>query len=157
NTGVMLRHAENNDRMTWAAALTTNGQTTDDNPNNSRFTLTGRVTMLPVLADEGRRLVHVGVSFSDRQPTGDSTRYRARPENRFAPFYADTGEIPSDDVKLLGVEAAMVRGSNWLQAEWMASRTAAPAAGNPTFTGAYVEVGRFLTGEQRSYSRADGT
>src|SRR5262249_37326873 len=133
NVGLMLRHPERNDRLTWATSVTTNGKTTSDNPNNSKLTFTGRVTALPVFADGGRKLVHVGASFSDRHPTGDDIQYRARPEAHFAPYYADTGRIISDDVRLFGVEVAAVGGSNWLQAEWIRSDVDAEAVGNPTF------------------------
>lgn len=156
NVGLMLRHPEKNDRMTWAAAVTTNGKTTSDNPNNSDLTMTGRVTGLPVLEDGGRKLIHVGASVSDRNPTAGDIQYRARPEAHFAPFYADTGRIVSDDVRLYGFEVAAVAGPNWLQAEWIQSDVDADAVGDPTFSGAYLEVGRFLTGEHRAYDVSAG-
>src|SRR5690606_32216697 len=157
NVGLMLRHAENNDRLTWAASLTTNGGRTADNPNTSKLTFTGRATGLPVLFDDGSGFVHVGVSLSDRRPTSDDIRYQARPEARFAPVYADTGRVVSDRARLLGVELAVVKGSYWLQSEWIRAALDAPAAGDPRFTGSYLEVGRFLTGEQRAYDRTEGT
>lgn len=156
NFGVMLRHPEKRERMTWAAALTTNGKTTSDNPNNSDLTITGRVTGLPVFEDGGRKLVHLGASVSDRSPTAGDIQYRARPEAHFAPYYADTGRILSDEVHLFGVEVAAVGGSNWLQAEWIRSDVDADTVGNPTFGGAYLEVGHFLTGEHRAYDVAAG-
>jgi len=156
NVGLMLRHPENNDRLTWAASLTTDGGSTADNPNNSELTFTARVTGLPLLFDDGSGFVHVGIGLSDRRPTDDDIRYRARPEARSAPVYADTGCIASDRARLLGVELAVVRGGYWLQSEWIRAAVDAPAVGDPEFTGGYLEVGRFLTGEQRAYDRAEG-
>jgi len=148
NVGLMLRHAENNDRLTWAASLTTDGGSAADNPNNSELTFTGHVTGLPVLFDDGG-FVHVGISLSNRRPTDDDIRYQARPEAHSAPIYADTGSIAADRARLLGVELAVVRGSYWLQSEWITAAVDAPSDGDPRFTGSYFEVGRFLTGEQR--------
>ena len=151
NIGIMFRHPEKANRVFWAGSFTTNSQDTADNPNNSNITLTGRVTGLPVFADNGRRLVHVGASYSRRRPTGEDVRYRARPEARFAPFYADTGNIAADTVQLSGFEAAAVSGSNWIQGEWIQSKVDASALADPRFDGIYIEVGRFLTGETRFY------
>lgn len=157
NVGLMLRHAESNERLTWAASLTTNGGSTADNPNNSKLTFTGRATGIPVLFEDHSGFVHVGISISDRRPTSDDIRYRARPEARFAPVYADTGLIASDRTSLLGVELAIVKGSNWLQGEWIRASLNASAVGNPSLDGSYLEMGRFLTGEQRAYDRSEGT
>ncbi|HEX6994773.1 MAG TPA: porin [Gammaproteobacteria bacterium] len=156
NVGLMLRHPENNDRLTWAASLTTDGGSTADNPNNSELTFSGRVTGLPLLFEDGG-FVHVGIALSNRRPTDDDIRYQARPEARSAPVYADTGRIASDRARLLGVELAVVRRSYWLQSEWIRAAVEAPAVGDPRFTGGYLEIGRFLTGEQRAYDRAEGT
>ena len=86
---------------------------------------------MPVRSADGSRLVHLGMSFSNRHPTNDEVAYRARPEARFAPFYADTGEIETDDADLLGLELAAVRGSTWLQSEWIRSKVNAPELGDP--------------------------
>ena len=42
--------------------------------------------------DEGRRLLHLGASFSSRNPSSDDTRYRSRPEARFVDFLALMGD-----------------------------------------------------------------
>jgi phosphate-selective porin OprO/OprP len=49
-----------------------------------------------------------------------------------------------------------VRGSWWVQTEWIQSRVTASDLGDPVFGGAYVETGWFLTGETRFYRTEDG-
>jgi phosphate-selective porin OprO/OprP len=157
NYGLMVRHREINPRLTWAASLTTNSTDTDDNQGNSKLTVTGRITGLPVYHDQGRRLIHLGLAYSLRSPEGDEFRYRARPEARFAPFFVDTGTFPATGNSLVGLEFATVQGPWWVQAEGIGSFVSAEDAGDPTFTGAYVEAGWFFTGESRFYQTQDGT
>jgi phosphate-selective porin OprO/OprP len=157
NVGLSFRHAEADERLFWAVALTTNGQTTDDNRSNSNVTLTARLTGLPIFRDRGRRLLHLGGAFSVRSPTGDESQVVARPEARFAPFFVDTGVFPADRIVLVGAEVATVLGSTWIQAEWIRSFVDAPDVGDPAFGGAYVEAGRFLTGESRFYRTHEGS
>jgi phosphate-selective porin OprO/OprP len=156
NWGLMFRHSELEQRLHWAVSATTGGKTTDDNQNTANVTFTGHVTGLPVYRDDGRRLVHLGVSASVRSPSGNQVQYRARPEARFAPFFVDTGEIPTSEVTLAGGEIATVQGPFWAQAEWVRSFVNADDFGDLEFDGIYVEAGWFLTGETREYRTQDG-
>lgn len=155
--GIMLRHNEAIERMTWAASMTTSGRTTDDNRSAANITLTGRVTGLPLYDKERHRLIHLGVAYSSRKPSSGTEQYFARPEARFAPTYMDTGDIDSDQTHLLGFEAAAVRGPLWLQGEFIASRTESDELGNLEFGGWYVQAGYFLTGEHRLYETPEAT
>jgi phosphate-selective porin OprO/OprP len=157
NLGLMVRHTEVNERLFWAVSATTNGKVTDDNRSNATFSFTGRVTGLPQYRDKGRRLVHLGLSLSIRNPKGDTAAIAARPEARFAPFFADTGEFSSEETHLGALEFATVQGPWWVQAEALRSRAESPDFGDPEFGGAYVEVGWFLTGESRFYRTFDAT
>ena len=153
----MLRHTEAQSRLFWAVSMTTNGKSTDDNRNNADFTLTGRVTGLPMYRDEGRRLVHLGLGYSARVPENDTQRFRARPEARFAPFFVDTGDLFSDTGQLLGLEGATVQGPLWIQAEWITAWSDTDELGDLRFEGAYLEAGWFLTGESRYYKTEEAT
>jgi phosphate-selective porin OprO/OprP len=157
NLGIMFRHTEANNRLFWAVAATTKGKTTDDNRVNAKVTFTGRVTGLPLYRDQGRSLLHIGASYSIRDPKGDTAQLAARPEARFTPFFVDTGEFTADSVSLAGVEVAVVHGIYWAQGEWIGSDAETSDGSNPSFEGAYVEMGWFLTGESRFYRTQDGT
>src|SRR5262249_6442396 len=89
----------------------------------NRYTVSGRVTALPVWADDGRQLVHVGLSASQGSVVSDEFRLRARPALRNGPGYAipvivDTGTLPGSSEFLVGPELAAVLGPWTFQAEW---------------------------------------
>ena len=113
NLGLMFRHTEAHERMFWAVAATTIGRSTDDNRTESDIAFTGRLTGLPLFRDEGRRLLHLGLSYSARNPSNDEIQVAARPEARFAPFFIDTGTIAADSATLVGVELAWLHRRFW--------------------------------------------
>jgi phosphate-selective porin OprO/OprP len=155
--GWMIHDAGRKKRITWAAGIFSVGQTNDNNASGSALSLTGRFTYLPVYRNEGRDLIHVGVSLSSRSPRGGETRYRSRPEARFVDYLVDTGTMDVSQIKLIGLEFAAVRGPLWLQAEYIRSEAQAQNLDDPTFKGSYVQVGWFLTGESKSYRTNSGT
>ncbi len=85
NLGVLLHALQARERMSWALGFYTNSRDTEDNNSTSEFTFTGRATGLPLYRNGGRRLLHLGLSVSQRKPSGDTVQYGARPEARFAP------------------------------------------------------------------------
>jgi len=109
-----------------------------------------------VYRNEGRDLIHVGLSLSSRSPAGSDTRYRSRPEARFVQYLVDTGTIDASHITLVGLEFAGVRGPLWITAEHIRSKVSAQLVDNPTFKGSYVKVGWFLTGESKRYRANSG-
>ena len=141
----------------WSVGVFTKSKTTDDNRGTSDLTFTGRVVGLPRYKDEGKSLVHLGLSLSARTPAGNDVSYAARPEARFAPFFIDTGALSGNTVSLADLEVAVVHGPFWVQAEFMTAHPDVADVGILTFGGAYAEVGWFLTGESRPYRKHDNT
>jgi phosphate-selective porin OprO/OprP len=154
----MIRHAEIEERMQWSFAAITSGQSGEDNSGTSNITVTTRITGLPVLKEDGRYLVHVGVCYSLRSPRSGTIRYNTRPEARFVTPFLDTGVLSVDKNQLMGVEFATVQGAWWAQSEWIGSTLDAEDHGDPkfSFSGAYFEAGWFFTGESRTYRPRDG-
>jgi phosphate-selective porin OprO/OprP len=118
------------------------------------YLITGRLTGLPCWQDEGRSLLHLGLSYS-HQFSPETFGVSPTPESFLAQALVDSGSITSvEDVDRIGAELAWVRGPFSVQAE---------AIGNfvdrdgPTlrFWGAYVMVSWFVTGEHRGYERSD--
>jgi phosphate-selective porin OprO and OprP len=146
-TGMWFGNTYLDDRGTWSAAAFR-----PDNANSSDFFGTGqwgmqaRVTALPLYEDEGRHLLHLGLSGGWRNGTGTSggingIRLRARPELRdddpagsgpppagAIPNYflansnvgrlIDTKTINCSDDYLMGLELLYIRGAASLQAEY---------------------------------------
>jgi phosphate-selective porin OprO/OprP len=157
NLGFMLHDNARLGRMAWAVGLFSFGAKEEDNQSTSTFSLTGRVTGLPLYRDHGRTLIHVGASFSTREPRSSEVRYSSRPEARFVDTLVDTGAIVSEKMNLVGFEAAAVQSSVSIQTEAILSAVSSREMDDPRLWGAYVEAGWFISGEVRPYKQSDGT
>ena len=151
NIGAMIYDASKSRRFTWAVGAFSWGRENDDNASTSMLSVTGRLGFRPVRYNDGHTMLHLGASFSARSPDGDEERYRARPEARFVPVFADTGDIPATGNMLTGFEAAWKSGSWWAQGEWIQSRLESVEVGDPRFHGFAVQTGTFLTGQSRPW------
>jgi phosphate-selective porin OprO/OprP len=142
------------ERATWAVGLFREADSDGDGSGDGEYSVTARLTGLPVYEDEGRKLAHFGIAYSHRN-VDDDLRFRARPESHQAERFVDTREFAADDVELLGLEAALVYGPGSVQAEYVQAMVDGDNGSNPDFSGYYVEASYFLTGEQRKYKRAN--
>lgn len=158
NVGAMARNTLFKERMTWALGLF---KTTDDWPSENDsseedgYAVTGRVTGLPWLAEDGRHYLHLGASATRRNPDGPF-RYRARPEAHLAQQYLDTGVLETSSLFAYGAEALLVYGPASLQAEYVRSDLDIEAMGERSFDSYYVSGSWFLTGEHRPYAASEG-
>ena len=156
NMGLQASGAPLDQRMTWAIGPFVN---TDDHGSidaENGYSVTGRVTGLPIYADEGRTLIHVALDASYRD-TPDGFRLRVRPEFHLAPYFADTGTIHGKNLELFDEEAASVLGPLSFQTEILQGTTHGGSGEDRQFSGGYVMASYFLTGENRPYKRSSGT
>jgi phosphate-selective porin OprO/OprP len=151
NLGAMVYDASKSRRFTWAVGAFSWGSENEDNASTSTLSITGRLGVRPVRYNDGHTMLHLGASFSARNPDGGEERYRARPEARFVPYFADTGDIPATGNTLTGLEAAWKSGSWWAQGEWIQSKLESVEAGDPRFYGFALQAGFFLTGQSRPW------
>jgi phosphate-selective porin OprO/OprP len=188
-TGIWTGNSVFDQRMTWAgAAYFQDNNTVNPNTNSADVFgdgvagYTGRLTFLPLYENEGRCLLHLGVSGTWRNNARPGTnladprlaRFRARPQLRDAigdfgngvlpgnsTRLVDTGTFPSSSTGVLGLELFYVLGPLSLQAEyaWATAHSATFAGrdiGERGFEGGYVQLSYFLTGENRIYDRRLG-
>lgn len=153
NTGVMLHNTAIDDRLTWAAGVFRDSDSYGNSSGGGDYAGTARVTFVPWSDEENNRVSHVGVSYSLRSPQGDMARFRQRPEMHQAAYFVDTGTFASDDLSLVGLEAALVLGPCSIQGEYMMASSDASMASDPEFDGWYIQVSHFLTGEHRPYKK----
>lgn len=156
NVGYMLHDTAAKQRLQWAIGFFSFGQTNEANASNSVLSVTTRVTGLPIYRNDGRTLLHVGGSFSSREPRGGTVQYRSRPEARFVDFLIDTGDIEAGRIQLIGAEVAAVMGPLHIQTEFVQSQVEQTEFGDLDLWGYYVQAGWFLTGEHHSYDRELG-
>lgn len=99
-------------------------------------------------------LIHIGASaFHRENDQGDVTnRYRQRAHSHLANRYVDTSSFNAQSDTFYGAELAGVMGPLSAQAEWGWMKSKAPTDGvDAKFSGGYVDVSYFLTGESRPY------
>jgi len=159
NAGVMLQNHILDNRATYALGVFRDVGGFGEGEGDGKYNLTGRLTALPLYEDKGRKLVHLGVGYSYRNPNEDDVRYRQRPEAHLSPDrLVDTSDISANTVNLVGGEAALVYGPASLQGEYITADVDGRYSGSPDpdFSGYYIQASYFLTGENRAYKASGG-
>ncbi len=173
NAGIQISDAllgdPEKERLTLALGVfkeTDDWPSSNDSDEDQGYIVTSRVTGLPYYEEDGRRLVHVGLSYSHRNPDGAALRYGLRPESRLALFrYADTDNLPpsfrlrdarAETVDLFGGELAAVYGPFSVQGEYIRSDVDTTFGGSLSVDGYYAQASYFLTGEHRPYRNTSG-
>ena len=133
------------------------GEAQDRISEHNGFDFTTRLTGLPWYAEEGARLLHLGLAYiygiRNDVDIDDRIEYRARPESRLTDDrLADTGFFFAERLNLINPELAIVLGPLSFQGEYYYTFTDADGKGNPDFWGFYVQGSYFLTGEHRNYN-----
>jgi len=157
NTGVRFLNFLDHPRMSWSVGVfKETGGNGDDFTENGDYNITGRLTATPWYADEGRKVLHLGLGYSHKFTNEDAEetwlRFRKRPEIHISDLRpADTGNIPTDGADMFGPEAALMLGPFCLQGEYWYTKLDSEAYDDPAFSGYYVIGSYFLTGEHRTY------
>jgi phosphate-selective porin len=142
--GVRLQDGFHDDRASWAVGLYDQDGTQ----------ATARLTALPVWQDEGRRYLHVALDLRYNGDDDGTLRFSGRPESNVTPLYVDTGKIAAEHAWHTGLEAVWAEGPYTVGVEVAQASVAAPASGDPTFTGWYAVGSWTVTGGgPRPYDR----
>ena len=172
NTGIMAYNAPFHKRLYWGIGVFYDTDNTGafafNNYQNWNFT--ARLAGTPLYREKGRKLVHLGFSYSHqfRNVNAFRLRYRQRPEAHITSARTvNTGltRINTNSINLINPEFALVWGPFSLQGEYMlslptasrdtqANRNLFLTGSNPTFQGAYFYGSYFLTGEHRKYKQS---
>lgn len=156
NFGLMAANTVLDERMTLAAGVFRPSDDFGFTESDEAWAGTARVTGLPLWADDGRSLVHLGAAYSHRSFADDEGGFDSRPEVPLTVRALDTGDLALDTTDLVGAEAAWVHGPLSVQSEYVHSFADAPGGANPDFWGAYVYASWLLTGEHRAYKPGAG-
>ncbi len=156
STGVRLKGTAAGKRINWSAGWYNGWLTNDLSFSESGNIYNGRIAGLPVEANGGRRLLHVGAWGAYGDAREGSGQTRSRPEVYEAPFFVDTESFPADHFASVGFEFAAVEGPVTLAAEYSGIKTTAPRVGNPNFWAYYVQASWAITGETRPYGHLCG-
>ena len=166
NFGVTAAGSWQEKRVTWAGGFFLNtgsyssvGDSQDQISNADGFDLTGRITGLPIYRDEGRELVHLGLSYlhrfrndSEDDPTAQN---RTRPESRLTDDrLVDTSKFYDQGQSLISLETAWMNGPLSIQGEYF--HNFVNSHSSLDFNGWYLQGSWILTGETRKYQTAGG-
>lgn len=136
------------DKFNWAVGYFYDADNFGTSISEDDTNLTGRISFRPYYEDGDFFHIGLGASFKDR---ASSIRFRTRPENHIGARTVDTGTFSADSAEIFNAELATVMGPFWAMAEVYQVDVDSPANGDPSFDGAYVQAGWFLTGERRAF------
>jgi len=166
NVGINHQITLLNQQMTLALGAFLNtgsfsdvGDSLDRISEANGWDLTTRVTGLPWYEDSGKKLLHLGLSYTHQFRSMEDTgiELRARPESRLTNVrLVDTAEFSTKGMDLINPEMAIIAGPFSLQGEYFHLFSDSDTADNPRFWGFYLYGSCFITGEHRNYDRSNG-
>jgi len=157
NSGIGV-YGNRGDKIDWGIGAFYESDDSGISADEDNINVTGRVGFRPIYEDEGRRMLHVGVSASQKDlGAGGTFRFRARPEQHLTTRFVNTDRFEADSALLLGIELAGVQDRLWYSAEYISADVDSPLGGDPNFTGGYAQVGYYLTeGDHRRFKTKAG-
>jgi len=166
NFGISHQTTLLNQQMTWALGVFLNtgsfsdvGDSADQISEANGWDLTTRVTGLPWYEDNGKELLHLGLSYThqSRGIEDAGAQLRTRPETHLTNVrLVDTNEFLTKGMDRINTELAIVSGPLSLQGEYFHLFADSDEAGDPNFWGFYLYGSYFITGEHRNYDRSKG-
>jgi len=163
NTGFAAQNTLLEKKLLWQVGAYRNADDFGDGfSDNGDYNITARLAGVPIYADEGSKVLHLGASYSHQFRGGDfAERYRQRPESHLADRIVDTqspngADIPTNGVDLMDVAAAVVWGPASAQAEYIHAFVDGDGVSDTDYWGSYIEASYFLTGEHRNYELGKG-
>lgn len=124
----------------------------------STSAVTLKATGLAWYEAEGRRLMHFGLAISERIPDQGLIRINETPRSPLLDLgdsshsaFVPQLKIPANFQQIVNAQWALVEGSLWSQAEWYGSWIDQRGGGPVFYHGCHVDLGYFVTGEQRRY------
>ncbi len=165
NVGIRYDHPVSDNPINWSAGFflsTGSFGRLNEWRNQIRgangFNLTTRITAVPWYEKDGRKLLHLGLSYTHGFRDEEDIIFKARPESRLTDeTLVNTDRFQADGFDKIGTELAVVSGPLSFQGECFYTQTNASSKGDPDFWGAYAYLGYFITGEHRKYKRSRGT
>jgi phosphate-selective porin OprO and OprP len=148
NRGVQLR--DRGRRWSWALGLFRAADEPFPGGPDRQTSVTLRTTWLPWREPDDRRLLHLGLALSWRDPRGAGLRLRARPAVHLVDPLVDTGLLPANSAVLAGFEGALIEGPFQAQAELFLGDIDLPGEDGRLW-GASLAGSWFLTGDHRVY------
>ena len=156
NIGIAINNSFASGRMTWSAGVFNNWFETDQSISNNPTVITGRITGLPYISEDGSHYLHLGVAGRYSNAAG-GIRYKTKTEIFSGPVSVDTDLI--DDATSAfhyGLELACGIGPFILTSEYIQAYVSSSAFNDPNFKGYNVVISYAISGEMRGYNKRSG-
>jgi len=152
NIGATFGRTLANDRMTVVAGWFNNWWVDGQSFNESANTFTARITGLPIYDANGKRFIHIGISYRFLEAENGVLRLKGKNESNISPNYVDTKDFPGDHLQNIGFEQLWSLTNFSILNEYIHSWASTPA-GIEQFNGYYVTASYIISGEQRPYDK----
>ncbi len=123
---------------------------------NDNYNYAVRLVGVPFYADKGKKLLHLGASWTCEVNNGDA-RFRSRPEAHLSGRLVDTGSFAAEHTMRWGLEVLAIYNSLSFQAEYIGVSVDTPSGQTANFCGFYAYASWFITSEHRRYKLGAGT
>jgi phosphate-selective porin OprO and OprP len=157
NTGfAFFKHALNKN-LTWSVFL---NKETSENPPDFRidgdWNVTSRLTGLPYITEDGKRWIHLGLSWSYEKATDNQVTFNGARDSEITSTFLTTGVIGLRKLNIVGLEVAINLDQIGLQGEYVVSDVKRDENTNGQLDAFYIQGSWYLTGENRRYSKRKG-
>tara|TARA_Y100000590_G_scaffold252214_1_gene283186 strand:- start:204 stop:1538 length:1335 start_codon:yes stop_codon:yes gene_type:complete len=157
NTGFSVYNNALNKRLNWAIFI---NKETSENPPEFRmdgdWNITSRISGAPYYSDDGKRWIHLGISWSHEKSTKNKITFNGARDTEITNTLISTGIIPSRKFDIIGLEGAF----NWnqlsFQGEYAFTDVNRDGPTNGQLDSFYIQGTWYLTGENRHYSPKKG-
>lgn len=167
-TGIGAFNTAFDESATWAiSGYRFQTDSFGNDSGDSGYGMATRQTLL-LFENEYADTIHIGGGYTINNPSTNQLRIRSAPEVGFtqqdfrnttdfpAPFFVDSGVLPTDTYQVVGAELAGGFGSLLFQSEIMVARVDQEVGPSLDFPAGYAQMGYVLTGERRAYNKQAG-
>lgn len=158
STGVMLHGACMEDKLVYQVGMFRDSNATGADTGNAKageYDLAGRISTRPILDEENKTWLHLGLSGGLRDYADDAVSYGSRPGFAQAPTMAGA-TFTADDGWQVGLEAMYVAGPISFLGEWARVHADVTGGDGADLDALSLEAGYWLTGESTAYDKATG-
>lgn len=155
--GIQTGYHTPNEKVNFTIGAFNPQNTTQQDATNGSWDLSSRLTSPVLYADEGRKLVHLGLSYSLRGEGAGNVTTAIEPEvHKGDPEMLGVNIGGVDNSTVTGLELATVFGPTSFQAEWANQSIGRTSGSDVDLSSQYAMVSFLLTGEHRPYDPAAG-
>jgi len=161
STGFAFFNQHLDKRLTWFVFVNkTSGSRPPDFRIDGDWNVTSRITGLPYMSEDGKRWVHLGVSWSyeaARTTSEDGiVKFQAARDSEITAHFLDTGNITANKQNIVGLEGAVNWNQFGVQSEYVMTDIDRGIGPNGQLDAYYVQGTWYVTGENRRYKKSAG-